>query len=219
MWDAGDSQVVFLDEPTTGLDPVSRRQVWNILQAARDGSATGHALNGGRAFVLTTHSMEEAETLCTRIGILAKGRMRCLATQQRLKVRRRRTARAGAAISLTFGHSAQVLYGGGYKLVLSCAASEQDALASAIVHLVPRAVRAPTVGGQLAFRLVPEARGSAGAGTERAAASQATTVSEVFALLAEQAKTLRLSDWGVSQVSLEDVFEHIIVRSQTDDPY
>ena len=120
---------------------------------------------------------------------------------------------------LTHIRPAQVLYGGGYKLVLSCAASEQDALASAIVHLVPRAVRAPTVGGQLAFRLVPEAHGSAGAGTERAAASQATTVSEVFALLAEQAKTLRLSDWGVSQVSLEDVFEHIIVRSQTDDPY
>jgi ABC-type multidrug transport system ATPase subunit len=191
----GDSQVVFLDEPTTGLDPVSRRQVWNILQAARDGvtsTAAGEANGKGRAFVLTTHSMEEAETLCTRIGILAKGRMRCLATQQRLKV----------------------LYGGGYKLVLACAASEQEALAREIVRLVPRAVRAPTVGGQLAFRLTPyEARGSSGASTA------ATTVSEVFALLTEQAAELRLSDWGVSQVSLEDVFEHIIVRSQNDDPY
>ena len=47
---AGQSDVVFLDEPTTGLDPVSRRHVWQILESARC---------SGRALVLTTHSMDE----------------------------------------------------------------------------------------------------------------------------------------------------------------
>lgn len=54
----GDPKIIFLDEPTTGLDPENRRQLWDILVEAR----------GGRAMVLTTHSMEEADVLCTRIG-------------------------------------------------------------------------------------------------------------------------------------------------------
>mgnify|MGYP000928109289 CR=1 FL=1 len=54
----GDPKIVFLDEPTTGLDPENRRQLWDILTESR----------GKRAMVLTTHSMEEADVLCNRIG-------------------------------------------------------------------------------------------------------------------------------------------------------
>eukprot|EP00028_Trichosphaerium_sp_Am-I-7-wt_P002712 CAMPEP_0168530186 /NCGR_PEP_ID=MMETSP0405-20121227/14482_1 /TAXON_ID=498012 /ORGANISM="Trichosphaerium sp, Strain Am-I-7 wt" /LENGTH=461 /DNA_ID=CAMNT_0008554309 /DNA_START=766 /DNA_END=2151 /DNA_ORIENTATION=- len=72
---AGSSRIVFLDEPTTGLDPTSRRQIWKIIQRAKR----------GRAIMLTTHSMEEAETLCTRIGVLAYGNLRCLGNQTHLK--------------------------------------------------------------------------------------------------------------------------------------
>eukprot|EP01117_Protostelium_nocturnum_P007430 TRINITY_DN2658_c0_g1_i1.p1 TRINITY_DN2658_c0_g1~~TRINITY_DN2658_c0_g1_i1.p1 ORF type:complete len:1127 (+),score=257.54 TRINITY_DN2658_c0_g1_i1:1736-5116(+) len=71
----GNSQIVFLDEPTTGLDPASRRQLWRIISLAKE----------GRAIILTTHSMEEAELLCSRIGILAKGEMKCLGGPLRLK--------------------------------------------------------------------------------------------------------------------------------------
>jgi ABC-type multidrug transport system ATPase subunit len=71
----GDSKIVFMDEPTTGLDPSSRRQIWDIIINARK----------GRAIFLTTHSMEEAEILCTRVGILAHGVLCCLGSQQHLK--------------------------------------------------------------------------------------------------------------------------------------
>jgi len=71
----GHSQIVFLDEPTTGLDPASKRQLWRIINEAK----------AGRAIILTTHSMEEAELLCSRIGIIAKGSMRCLGTPLHLK--------------------------------------------------------------------------------------------------------------------------------------
>ncbi|GMH31524.1 hypothetical protein Nepgr_033367 [Nepenthes gracilis] len=71
----GDPKLVILDEPTTGMDPISRRQVWDIIENAKR----------GRAIVLTTHSMEEADVLGDRIGIMAKGRLRCIGTSIRLK--------------------------------------------------------------------------------------------------------------------------------------
>ncbi|KAI8909116.1 hypothetical protein EDD86DRAFT_190942 [Gorgonomyces haynaldii] len=71
----GTPSVVFLDEPTTGLDPEVRRQIWDIVQQASKTSS----------ILLTTHSMEEAECLCHNIGIMAKGSLRCLGSPMRLK--------------------------------------------------------------------------------------------------------------------------------------
>ncbi|CAO2818609.1 unnamed protein product [Amaranthus hypochondriacus] len=73
----GDPKLVILDEPTTGMDPISRRQVWDIIENAKR----------GRVIILTTHSMEEADILGDRIGIMAKGRLRCIGTSIRLKSR------------------------------------------------------------------------------------------------------------------------------------
>jgi len=72
----GDSPIVLLDEPTTGLDPESRRGVWDIIQAEKA---------AGRALLVSTHNMEEADTLATRIGIMAFGNLRCIGTQLHLK--------------------------------------------------------------------------------------------------------------------------------------
>ncbi|KAJ3015871.1 UNVERIFIED_CONTAM: hypothetical protein HDU68_012527 [Siphonaria sp. JEL0065] len=71
----GTPKVVFLDEPTTGLDPEVRRLIWNIIQTAKE----------GKTVVLTTHSMEECEALCSKVGIMAKGTLRCIANSLRLK--------------------------------------------------------------------------------------------------------------------------------------
>ena len=59
-------QIVFLDEPSTGLDPKSRRAIWQLLEAIKE---------SGCAIVLTTHYMEEAETLCDQVLILAQGKV------------------------------------------------------------------------------------------------------------------------------------------------
>ena len=59
-------QLVLLDEPTTGLDPQSRRQLWERIEAMRD---RGHGI------LLTTHSMEEAESVCDRIAIIDHGQI------------------------------------------------------------------------------------------------------------------------------------------------
>lgn len=73
----GDPKLVILDEPTTGMDPITRRHVWDVIERAKK----------GRAIVLTTHSMEEADILSDRIAIVAKGRLRCIGTSIRLKSR------------------------------------------------------------------------------------------------------------------------------------
>ncbi|XP_034830996.1 phospholipid-transporting ATPase ABCA3 isoform X1 [Maniola hyperantus] len=72
----GDSPLVFLDEPTTGMDPASKRLVW---------SSINDAVCGGRSIVLTSHSMEECEALCSRLTVMVNGRLHCLGPLQHLK--------------------------------------------------------------------------------------------------------------------------------------
>jgi ABC-2 type transport system ATP-binding protein len=71
----GDPRLLFLDEPTTGLDPQSRRQLWDLINAFR---------GEGRTIILTTHYMDEAEHLCDRVAIVDHGRVIALDTPRRL---------------------------------------------------------------------------------------------------------------------------------------
>jgi len=69
-------EVIFLDEPSIGLDPQIRRQLWEIIRRARI---------DGKTVLLTTHYIEEAEALCDRVGILAKGRLIAVGSVDELK--------------------------------------------------------------------------------------------------------------------------------------
>ena len=71
----GDPDLLFLDEPTTGLDPQSRRQLWELIERFKA---------GGRAILLTTHYMEEAERLCDRVAIVDHGKVIALGTPREL---------------------------------------------------------------------------------------------------------------------------------------
>jgi ABC-type multidrug transport system ATPase subunit len=73
----GDPKVVLLDEPTTGMDVYTRKQIWQLIQDSKK----------GRAIVLTTHSMEEADALGDRIAIMSKGEMQAQGTTLFLKNR------------------------------------------------------------------------------------------------------------------------------------
>jgi ABC-2 type transport system ATP-binding protein len=81
-------QLLFLDEPTVGLDPQARLALWDILRALH---------KEGRTIVMTTHYMEEADRLCDRIAILDRGRLLALDTPAALK----RRAPGGTLIELT----------------------------------------------------------------------------------------------------------------------
>ena len=74
----GDPELLFLDEPTTGLDPQSRRQLWDIIRAFRA---------SGRTVLLTTHYMDEAERLCDRVAVVDHGQVIALGTPPELIAR------------------------------------------------------------------------------------------------------------------------------------
>ena len=82
--------VLFLDEPTTGLDPVSRAQLWNQIRLLR---------SQGTTIFLTTHYMDEADALCERIAIIDKGRIVAEDTPMGLK-----RGISGDILSLTVNH-------------------------------------------------------------------------------------------------------------------
>ncbi|KAF9992881.1 ATP-binding cassette sub- A member 1 [Entomortierella chlamydospora] len=71
----GDPKIIFLDEPTTGMDPTNRRHVWSFIEKFKQ----------GRIIILTTHSMEEADILGDRICVMAHGRLRAIGNSIHLK--------------------------------------------------------------------------------------------------------------------------------------
>ena len=71
----GDPELLFLDEPTTGLDPQSRRQLWEVI---------GEFRKTGRTVMLTTHYMDEAERICDRVAIVDHGQVKALDTPRQL---------------------------------------------------------------------------------------------------------------------------------------
>lgn len=72
----GSPKVIFLDEPTTGMDPATKRKLWNVVNALRQ---------QGKSIVLTSHSMDECEALCTRLVIMVAGKCKCFGSSQHLK--------------------------------------------------------------------------------------------------------------------------------------
>ncbi|XP_074239283.1 phospholipid-transporting ATPase ABCA3-like [Saimiri boliviensis] len=72
----GRSSVIFLDEPSTGMDPVARRRLWDMVTKTRE---------SGKAIVITSHSMEECDALCTSLAIMVQGKFMCLGSPQHLK--------------------------------------------------------------------------------------------------------------------------------------
>mmetsp|Transcript_26129 Transcript_26129/g.35915 ORF Transcript_26129/g.35915 Transcript_26129/m.35915 type:complete len:1375 (+) Transcript_26129:1-4125(+) len=121
----GDPEVVLLDEPSAGLDPVSRRNLWSVILRTMS----------QRAVILTTHSMDEAEALCKRIGIMVKGQLRALGTKQHLKNK----------------------FGSGYELVIKVKVVDMSKQAVEITNFVNSMFPAATLisenGGLFTFRI------------------------------------------------------------------
>jgi len=114
-----------MDEPSTGLDPASRHRLWEVISMSK----------GKNSILLTTHSMEEADVLCERIGIMGAGDMLCVGTSLDLKSR----------------------FGAGYRLSLHLSdkgAAAAGAAAAVVTELMPsaRLLNEP-LGGVLDFEV------------------------------------------------------------------
>ncbi|KAJ8764066.1 hypothetical protein K2173_004960 [Erythroxylum novogranatense] len=117
----GDPRVVYMDEPSTGLDPASRNSLWNVVKRAKQ----------DRAILLTTHSMEEAEALCDRLGIFADGSLQCVGNPKELKAR----------------------YGGSYVFSMTTTEEHEKEVMKMIRHLSPNAERTYHISGTQKFEI------------------------------------------------------------------
>ncbi|XP_058110844.1 ABC transporter A family member 7 [Magnolia sinica] len=117
----GDPKVVYMDEPSTGLDPASRNNLWNVVKQAKQ----------DRAIILTTHSMEEAEVLCDRLGIFVDGSLQCVGNPKELKGR----------------------YGGSYVFTMTTSSNQEEEVANLVLRLSPNANRIYHISGTQKFEL------------------------------------------------------------------
>ncbi|XP_039751795.1 ATP-binding cassette sub-family A member 5-like isoform X1 [Pararge aegeria] len=108
----GSPRVVLLDEPSTGMDPRSKRFLWDTILAS---------FQGRKGAILTTHSMEEADALCSRVGIMVKGGLRCIGSTQHLKN----------------------LYGAGYTLEMKIGQHNQKPVLETDLSMTPSPLRSP----------------------------------------------------------------------------
>ncbi|XP_017880849.1 ATP-binding cassette sub-family A member 5-like isoform X1 [Ceratina calcarata] len=166
----GGPKVVLMDEPSTGMDPRSKRFLWDTILAS---------FQGGRGAILTTHSMEEADALCSRVGIMVKGEMRCIGSTQHLKN----------------------LYGAGYTLEMKllggdCTPTTPSgdritSLKEFVSGLFPDATLEESFADRLVFAVPQHA---------------VTSLAECFTQLEKAKLELDIEEYSFSQTTLEQVF-------------
>lgn len=76
----GNPPIIFLDEPSTGVDPKAKRFMWTIVSKISTQRKKS-------SVIITTHSMEEAEALCTKMGIMVAGKFKCFGSSQHIKTK------------------------------------------------------------------------------------------------------------------------------------
>uniref|UniRef100_A0A182K217 ABC transporter domain-containing protein n=1 Tax=Anopheles christyi TaxID=43041 RepID=A0A182K217_9DIPT len=195
----GDPVVVYLDEPTTGMDPGAKRHFWNVMCRVRS--------EGRTALVLTSHSMEECEALCTRLAIMVNGEFRCLGSAQHLKNK--------------FSH--------GYFLTMKLKRTVDGSSTEA-----ERKKHAIKSFMQQTFSVRPAAGTSSGGGSSGVNSGTTTVLkeeyhnyltyhirdtglrwSEMFGLLEKAREQLQLEDYALGQTTLEQVFLTLTATQRT----
>ncbi|XP_050473146.1 cholesterol transporter ABCA5-like isoform X3 [Bombus huntii] len=166
----GGPKVVLMDEPSAGMDPRSKRFLWDTILAS---------FQGGRGAILTTHSMEEADALCSRVGIMVKGELRCIGSTQHLKN----------------------LYGAGYTLEMKllggdCTPTTPSGdritiLKEFVSSLFPDATLEESFADRLVFAVPQHA---------------VTSLAECFTQLEKAKLELDIEEYSFSQTTLEQVF-------------
>ncbi|KAL1203813.1 ABC transporter A family member 10 [Cardamine amara subsp. amara] len=120
----GNPKVVYMDEPSTGLDPASRKNLWTVIQRAKQNTA----------IILTTHSMEEAEFLCDRLGIFVDGGLQCIGNPKELKGR----------------------YGGSYVFTMTTSIEYEEKVERMLQRISPNAKKVYHLAGTQKFEIPKE---------------------------------------------------------------
>uniref|UniRef100_A0A8C5A8T7 ABC transporter domain-containing protein n=1 Tax=Gadus morhua TaxID=8049 RepID=A0A8C5A8T7_GADMO len=163
----GGPPVIFLDEPSTGMDPVARRLLWDAVTRTRE---------SGKAIIITSHSMEECEALCTRLAVMVNGQFKCLGSPQHLKSK----------------------FGSGYTLLAKVHCDADSDHMDADLQVFKDFIES-TFPGSL---LKDEHQGM----VHYHLTDKSLSWAQVFGTLEAAKDKYRIEDYCVSQISLEQVF-------------
>ena len=173
----GKPSIIFLDEPTTGLDPQNKRQIWDILSNNK---------NDNKCMILTTHLMDEAEILSDRIGIIVKGKLRCLGKQLKLK----KVHGKGFKLSLHLIPYVNVDVDGKEVDEEKFITMRKEFNIKCIKNVFPNALLVECYKNVMVFEI----------------SNEEFNAEVCFNTIEEKKKEMYISNWSVSQVSLEDIF-------------
>ncbi|KAJ3197178.1 hypothetical protein HK101_005457 [Irineochytrium annulatum] len=209
-------RILVLDEPTTGLDPETKRHVWRIVDRVRRGGA------GSRCVVITTHSMEEADALCSRIGIVCDGNLKVLGSQIHLK------KKFGEGLKLTLRFSVEVpaMQDAHPPSIDALARAQQGRVngvlgnVCAALGLGPAQIDSSVTSSDLNIAHA-NALASASLGVPRAGdvtwmvtvtsliAKDAVDIADVFLALEDACMRSGVGDFALNETTLEDVFVRV----------
>jgi ABC-type multidrug transport system ATPase subunit len=184
---AGEPVALFLDEPTTGLDPETRSQIWTAIKRA----------SAGRVIVLSSHSMEEVEFLSTRIGIMAGGEMLCIGDPVTLKNK--------------FGDGLRI------KVVVDKDRNDGGSASDGkIVERIVTRLKGPVSVESAEYpNFVFQMGGKEGeVGGARETGKEAPLLSETFAAMESLLEGGIIRDWEINNSSLEEVFVGLVEKHE-----
>lgn len=195
----GGSNILILDEPTTGLDPSTRRSIWTIIDNIKK--------DNNKCVVITTHSMEEADALCTKIGILCDGRLEAIGSQAHLK------NKFSNGVKLTFmlnvqceGNTSNPNH---LQSMKAAEFEELNKLDSKISDLISENYQREQSSN---LHTIPRNQWHIIA-TYMIALSDKHKVFEIFAKIEQFCEENGIIEWGFSQSSLEDVYLKVVIGS------
>lgn len=174
----GDPPIIYLDEPTTGMDPVAKRHLWNVICKMRD---------SGKCIILTSHSMEECEALCTRIAIMVNGKFRCLGSTQHLKNKFAKGYTLTIKVKKIPRSSSESFNTSSQSIV---SRDDMYPIKAFIEESFPGAVLMEEFQGLLTYSIV----------------NSTLTWSKMFGIMEKGKNRLNIEDYSVGQTSLEQVF-------------
>ncbi|KAE9453791.1 hypothetical protein C3L33_14289, partial [Rhododendron williamsianum] len=178
----GDPKVVYMDEPSTGLDPASRNNLWNVVKRAKQDRAiiltSNVSYKSSHVYfvmplirlveILSAHSMEEAEHLCDRLGIFMDGSLQCIGNPKELKAR----------------------YGGSYVFTMTTSSNHEEEVQNLVKNLSPNANKIYHLSGTQKFELP----------------KQEVRIADVFQAVEKAKSRFTVHAWGLADTTLEDVF-------------
>uniref|UniRef100_A0A0G4HPX1 ABC transporter domain-containing protein n=1 Tax=Chromera velia CCMP2878 TaxID=1169474 RepID=A0A0G4HPX1_9ALVE len=170
----GNPAIVFLDEPTSGVDPASRRFMWSLINTTME----------GRSVILTTHSMEECEALCSKIAIMVAGELMCMGTAAHLRSK----------------------FGNAFQLEVTVKDPESDASSPSSSPKTAEQTEKALTDWTLSKYKGTEVLEAHGSHFTFKIPKESSTLANIFRDLNASKKELCIADYAVSETTLEQVF-------------